>query len=292
MTTDRTVELVASYFTISGDVYPHGPIEVSSWDYRSRVEAAAAAGFCGFGLVHADMLAVSERLGLPEMRSILAGNGMKHVELEMLGDWYADGEPRASSDRVRADLMRAAEALGARHIKIGGDVTGRTWPTDRFVESFAGLCADAAKVGTRIVLEPMPFTNIAGIDAGLEIVRGAGAPNGGLLLDIWHLYRGDTSYSRIAEVPSRFLSYVEIDDADARQIGSALEDTLHNRRLCGEGHLDVPAFLRATRSAGYEGPYGVEILSKELRRRTPAEAARLAFTTAMRQFDVIVDQSG
>lgn len=285
----KTIDLVASYFTIAGDVYPHGPHEVSPWDFRSRVEAAAAAGFRGFGLVHADLMAVSARTGLPLMRSILADNGLRHVELEMLGDWYAEGDRRAESDRVRADLMRAAEALGARHIKVGGDVGGPRWPIDRLSESFAALCADAAAVGTAIVLEPMPFTNIATIDDGLEIVRGAGATNGGLLLDVWHLYRGGTSYSRIADVPREILSYVEVDDADAEQVGTMLEDTLHNRRLCGEGDVDVPAFLRAIRDASYAGPYGVEILSRELRRRPPAEAAALAFSTAMRQFDAIAD---
>lgn len=284
MTPSRPIELVASYFTIAGDVYPHGPTEVSSWDFEGRVEAAAAAGFRGFGLVHADMVAVSRRLGLPVMKAILAAHGIKHVELEMLDDWYAEGERRVRSDGVRADLLRAAEALGARHIKVGGDMSGQACPTDRLVDSFAGLCADAANAGTRIVLEPMPFTNIGGIDLGLEVVRGSGAANGGLLLDIWHLYRGGTSYSRIGDVPSEFLSYAEIDDADARQVGTALEDTLHNRKLCGDGDLDVPAFLRAIRETGYDGPYGVEILSREHRRRAPVEAATLAFSTAMREF--------
>src|SRR5438309_8279926 len=166
----RTVELVASYFTIAGDVYPLGPSEVSPWDFRSRVEVAAAAGFRGFGLVHADTVAVSQQLGFPLMKSILADKGMKYLELEMLGDWFAEGERRANSDRVRADLMRAAEALGARHIKVGGDVSGQAWPIDRLTDSFAALCADAANAGTMVVLEPMPFTNIGDIDAGLEVV--------------------------------------------------------------------------------------------------------------------------
>jgi hypothetical protein len=41
------VELLISYFALSGDVYPLGPTEVSPFPFKDRVEAAARAGFKG-----------------------------------------------------------------------------------------------------------------------------------------------------------------------------------------------------------------------------------------------------
>src|SRR5262249_45934828 len=99
-----------------------GPNEISPFPFEKRVEDAARAGDCGLGLLHADLMTVSNRLRLSEMRRILDANGMHHVELEFLSDWYAQGPARAASDTVRKDLLEAAEALSARCIKIAPSI--------------------------------------------------------------------------------------------------------------------------------------------------------------------------
>ena len=59
---------------------------------------------------------------------------------------------------------------------------------------------------------------------------------------------------------------VELDDAAEQVVGSLWEDTIHHRRLCGEGDLNPPAFIEAVQAAGYRGYYGVEILSEKHRK--------------------------
>jgi sugar phosphate isomerase/epimerase len=230
-------------------------------------------------------MAVSGRIGFPAMRKILADNDMTYVELEIISDWYAEGERRAKSDKVRADILRAAEQLGARHVKICGDVQQGHWETPRLVETFRDLCAEATHAGTLIALELMPFTNIRTIELGLEIVKGAGAKNGGLMFDIWHIARGKIPFDKMKAFPKELLSWVEIDDADAQQVGTLWEDTLFHRKLCGEGALDVPAFIKAIRAIGYSGAYGVEIISETHRRLPLAVAAQRSFDTAIKQFE-------
>jgi sugar phosphate isomerase/epimerase len=87
------IELIASYWTIAGDVYPQGSSEISPFPFEKRVEVAARVGYRGLGLLHADLMAVAHRLGLREMRRILDANGIHHVELEFLSNWYAGGGP-------------------------------------------------------------------------------------------------------------------------------------------------------------------------------------------------------
>jgi sugar phosphate isomerase/epimerase len=229
-------------------------------------------------------MAVADRMGFPEMRRILAGNGVKYVEVEILTDWYAEGDRRSHSDKVRADLLRAAEWLRADHIKVCGDIVQGDWSLPRLVESFRALCADAEVAGTRIALELMPFTNIKTIEQALDIVRGAGAKNGGLMFDIWHISRGQIPFEKMKTCPKELLFWVEIDDGDAKPVGSLFEDTIHRRQLCGEGAFGVPAFLHAIKGTGYEGPYGVEIVSELHRRRSLVEAATRAYNTAIRHF--------
>lgn len=289
----NNVELLAAYFTLAGDVYPFGPTQVSPFPFRERVEAAARAGWKGMGLIPDDIDATSARMSLSDMRSILDDNGIKYVELEFLVDWYLDGERRKSSDAFRSKLLRLAEALRVRNIKVapglGTDVNHPT-PQElvpdipRMTEAFIDLCKDAADHGTAITLEIMPFGNISRIDTGLALVQGANQPNGGLLIDIWHMGRGAIDYGEIEKIPGRFINCVELDDAGGRVIGTLWEDTIFHRRLPGEGVLDPPAFIKSMNAAGYRGPWGVEILSEIYRKLPLAEMAKRSFETTMEQF--------
>ena len=40
---------------------------------------------------------------------------------------------------------------------------------------------------------------------------------------------------------------------------------MNRRRYCGEGSFDLPGIVAALRTAGWTGPWGVEILSEEHR---------------------------
>jgi sugar phosphate isomerase/epimerase len=99
--------------------------ERSPFLLASRIAAAARAGYRGFGIVHADLAAPDggERLD----SRWLADNGMLHLELEMLGDWFATGARRAATDVIRRDLLRAAERMQPRQIKVGGEIHGHQW---------------------------------------------------------------------------------------------------------------------------------------------------------------------
>src|ERR1700756_175071 len=138
-------DLLASYWTLSAGL-PHTDREYSPFDFKDRVESAARAGFRGFGIWHQDLEHVLEKYSLQEMKRILDANGMKHVELEFLTDWFLDGERKRQSDVRRQRLLHAAEALGARHVKVG-DFYQEQCSLTQLVDAFASLCADAAEHG-------------------------------------------------------------------------------------------------------------------------------------------------
>ena len=281
----ESVELLASCWTTAGDAGPMRSDECSPFSLPSRIEAAAGVGYRGFGIVHADLVAAEATLGFDGIAARLESNGMVHLELEMLNDWFATGARRQVSDRVRLDLLRAAEQLRPRHIKAGSETDGHDWPWDQLVEAFAQLCRQAAEVGTRIAIEPMPFGQIKDLTSGRRLVDDAGQANGGLMIDLWHMARGGVDFAEIRRLPARYVFAVELDDADDEVHGATLlEDTLDFRRLCGEGGVDVTGFIAAIRATGYTGPWGVEILSEEFRRLPLQEQVSRSFQTAMSMF--------
>ena len=279
-------EFIATYWTLAGNVVPLGPPEqeASPHDFRERVEVAARLGYCGVGLMHSDLTQIRRQYDWHAMRTILAEAGLTYLELEFLVGWIAEGQEYAQAELVLDDMLAAAQELDVRHLKIGPDMKARTWPLQRMIDRFGRLCDKAARSGTGIVLEPIPWSNVADLETATAIVAGAARSNGGLLLDIWHLGRGGIAYSDITTIPPGLIHHIELDDADAEIRGTLLEDTLNHRRFCGQGALDVPAFLQAVQAQGYDGPFGIEIISATQRQRPFADVAADAIQTARTEF--------
>ena len=277
-----SVELLASYWTISGGI-PHTDREYSPFDFKDRVQAAAGAGFRGFGIWHSDLEHGLKKRTLKEMKKILDDNGIRHVELEFLLDWFSEGEPRKQSDTRKKMLLEAAELLGAHHIKVG-DFNRTQIPMPELVEAFASLCQEAAQHGTKVAFEFMPFAMIDSLPLALELVTGAGERNGGLCLDLWHVAKLGISFEDVAHIPREHVVCVELNDGTFTCPWSLHEDTINHRRLCGEGEFDVARFIESVRKTGYDGPWGIEVLSDELRKLPLGEMTARAFRTTMAQF--------
>jgi sugar phosphate isomerase/epimerase len=277
------VDLLASYWTIAGGAFPHTDREFSPFDFEDRVAAAAKAGFTGMGIWHADLEHVLQKRTLKEMKGILDDHGIVHLEIEFLTDWFLDGERKRLADVQREKLLTAAEALRARHVKVG-DFFREKRAMPRLIESFAELCAEAEKHGTRIGFELMPFAMIDSLHDSLEMIAGAGAKNGGICFDLWHLAKLGIANEEIRKFPLEYVVSVELNDGTFHTPWSMHEDTVNHRRFCGEGEFDVCGFIEAVRGAGYQGPWGIEVLSEEARKWSLERLATHAFQTTRRQF--------
>ena len=279
----RDVELIASYWTLAGKGEPHTDKEYSSFDFKDRVEAAAKAGFKGMGIWDQDLDHVRKTRSLKEMKQILDDNGMKYVELEFLRDWFLEGERKKKSDMEKKKFFEAAEVLKAHHLKVG-DFYKEKCPMPRVIESFSTLCADAAEHRLTIGFELMPFGMIDTLKDALTMIERAGAKNGGIIFDLWHVAKLGVPYEEVSRVPVQSIVSVEINDGTFTAPWSLHEDTINHRRFCGEGEFDIKGFLAALEKTGYSGPYGIEVLSAELRQRPLGETVTRAFETTIAQF--------
>jgi sugar phosphate isomerase/epimerase len=274
--------LVAAYWTIAG-AFPGDEPEYSPFDFKDRVEAASRAGFKGLGIWHADLDHILERRILQEMKQILDDNGMKYVEVEFLTDWFLDGERKRQSDIRKRKLLAAAEALQAKQVKVG-DFYREKCPMSRLIESFAALCAEAAEHGTRIAFEPMAAAMIHTLKESLTMVECAGAKNGGIVLDIWHVVNLGIPYEEVSRVPLRYLFGAELNDAIMAKPGSLPPDAIEPRTFCGEGEFDIQGFINGVKKTGYTGPWGIEVFAKELLQEPLEELTTRAFKSTMAQF--------
>jgi sugar phosphate isomerase/epimerase len=275
----QPVELMNLFWTTAG-VFP-GIGEISRFDFRDRVEAAARAGFKGIGLWHTDLEHCMLHRPLKEMKMILDDNGMKYLELEFLTDWFLDGGRKWESDCRKRRLLEAAAALHAKHIKVG-DFYNTPCPMPRIVEAFAALCQEAGDAGTTIGFELMGSAMIDNLKDAVSLVETAGAANGGLILDIVQVASLGITYEEIGRIPLKYLMGIELNDGALP--GSPLYDPSRARRYCGEGDFDIQGLIRCVTEMGYAGPWAVEVMSEELAGLPLEELANRAFRTTMVEF--------
>ena len=277
---NKPVELMNLFWTTAG-IFP-GDGEISRFDFKDRVESAARAGFKGIGIWHTDLEHIMLHRSLKEMKSILDDNGMKHLELEFLTDWFLEGARKSESDSRKRRLLQASEALDAKHIKIG-DFYNTACPMSQIVEAFAALCKEAEAYGATIGFEFMPSAMIDNLQDALALVKTAGARNGGLILDIVHVVNLGITNAEIASIPLRYLINLELNDGTLP--GSPRYDPSRARRFCGEGEFDIKGFIQQVLKMGYTGPWAVEVFSKELTSLSLDELNARAFQTSMAQFE-------
>jgi sugar phosphate isomerase/epimerase len=284
------MELVGLYWTISGPVVVHFGREWSLFSWEDRCAEAEKVGFTGLGLWHADLEHQLETSSLAELKRVFDAHGLKHVELEFIMDWFLDpgDERRQSSDRTRAMLFEAAAALDAHHIKVG-NIPGVPCELSKLTERFGELCADATEhTDAKIVYEFMPFDrNVQTVADVAAIVTGANAANGGVAIDTWHMSKLGIAPDELKGIPLEYLSWIELSDGTFANHEDPVDETINHRRLPGEGEFDLKGYVQACVEHGYDGPWGVEVLSEELRNNPIDVIFRRAYETTASQFDVL-----
>ena len=151
---------------------------------------------------------------------MIAYHGLAHVEIELIQRWWIPRGERGSTYDVRDLLFEAAEVLSANlyqdRIRTGAS-DNASGVADRPLRE---LAEEAADRGTKIAIETMPFSIIATVPMGADIVAAADHPAVGLLVDAWHVFRAGTSLEELREsLTPEMIFGVELDDAADRGRG-------------------------------------------------------------------------
>jgi sugar phosphate isomerase/epimerase len=143
---------------------------------REKAEAARRAGF--------DALSVYAREYEPGLPNRLADLGLSVAELDGATAWMP-GQPGIAVERA----VEIAAELRARSVTIL-ETTGQALDPGLAAEHFARVCELAAPAGIAVDIEPFAWSGLATVAAAADIVRRAGHPHGGIMVDVWHLVRG------------------------------------------------------------------------------------------------------
>ena len=247
------------------------------------VEAAAEAGYRYVGLrmtrvtpqePHYPLATDPALMRMTKVR--LAATGVEVLDIELA---------RIGPDENPKDLLRFLEAgveLGARHVITQLPDPDRV----RKVERFAQLCEMAQPLGLTVDLEFPSWTQTPDLAEATRVLRAAGQPNAGLLVDLLHFARSDSSVADLRELPPEWFHFAHVCDAPAAvpaTVDGLIYTARFDRMFPGEGGIDVHGILAALPTGI---PYALEIPRATLVAQVGGkEHARLAIAAARRHLD-------
>jgi sugar phosphate isomerase/epimerase len=230
----------------------------------TRLAAARDAGFAAVSLFPSDVERArrAEHLGDGDLRRMVADHGLRVAELDPLLNWVPGLENDFFGPGVD-DFVRLGAAVGARSLNVVLPLP-MALPEEQLTAAFAGVCDRAAAHDLLVHLEAVPWTAVPDVTAADRIVRAAGRPNGGIMIDAWHHFRSGAGNAAIDAVDGARIFAVQLSDAPAAPEPDLMSATLRARRLPGDGAIDLPDLLRRLDRAGSRAPLGVEVFSDEL----------------------------
>src|SRR5262249_19542070 len=106
----------------------------------------------------------------------------------------------------------------------------------------------------------------------------------GVAVDTWHLGKLDIEPEDLRVVPIDRLAWFELSDGMRESLPDLVEETINHRKLPGEGEFGPHRYVEVAQDMGYAGPWGVEVLSEELRNLPIDEIFRRAYQSTAAQF--------
>jgi sugar phosphate isomerase/epimerase len=191
---------------------------------------------------------------LRETQAVMRDTGVGVYDLEII----RIGEQFKVSDH--AALMDIGKTLGAKAVLIAADDANES----RLADNYAALCDAMRPYGLTADLEFMPWTAVKDAKSAMRVVELAGRPNNaGILVDALHFGRSTTTLQDIAAIPSEWLHYAQMCDAQAG-LNFTTEELIHTARqerlLPGDGNIDVTGLFK---TLPQDLPVSVEIVNLE-----------------------------
>ena len=237
-----------------------------------QIEVARAAGYGAIELWFADIDAhIAAGGSRAEIRRALDDAGLEVPTMIYLGGWFecADAAWPEKRDECVRRLREAAE-LGARRV-IAGPPMGRG-DVRLGARRYRELLELGAGIGASPAMEFLGFVEqYCTIESALEVLELADHPDGTLVLDPFHVFRGGGSVEAMARLTARQIAISHFNDTPSSPPREQQHDA--DRVWPGAGHLDLARYLQLLRGTGYQGWLSLELFREELWRQDPLSVA-------------------
>ncbi len=232
---------------------------------EEKLRVIAAAHFDAVEIFENDLLTSDKRPR--DIAALCKELGLSICAFQPFRDFEGMPEPQRARNFVRAerkfDLM---QELGTELLLVCSNVSPVSLGgIDRAAADFRELGERAKSRGLRVGFEALAWgRHVSDYRDAWEIVRRAGHPNVGIILDSFHILAPRSPLSTIRSIPGDRIFLVQLADAPRLEL-DVLSWSRHHRSFPGQGDLPVGEFMDALAATGYAGPLSLEIFNDQFR---------------------------
>jgi 4-hydroxyphenylpyruvate dioxygenase len=258
-----------------------------SGDLAEKLAAIAAAGFEGVEIFENDLLSFG---GTPaDVRRMVGDLGLEMITFQPFRDF--EGMPPESRERTFARAERKFDLmaeLGCNLLLVCSNVSPQSLGgIDRAAADFNALGERAGRRGMRVGFEALAWgRHINDYRDAWEVVRRAGHPAIGLVLDTFHIFFAHrTDLTPLRSIPRDRIFLVQVADTPMLNMDS-LSLSRHFRNFPGQGELPLLDVMEAIQATDFDGLLSLEIFNDQFR----AGSARSVAIDGKRSLLFLLDQ--
>jgi sugar phosphate isomerase/epimerase len=245
---------------------------------EEKVRLMKRLGYDGAGTSWWDLVSYYQERGpLDQLRKLSDDLDFPLTAYGFVADGWAFGHGMARQNAIALaksslDLAQAAGCQGPYLVGPfdSGDLR-------EAAKVFRELAQYAESLGMQLALE---FIGVAAqvntVAKAWELLELAGVPGAGIALDSYHFYAGGSTVTSLEEFPTSRILVAHLADAAGDLSDPALE---LDRRMPGEGELELVPFVELVRSKGFAGYWHVECIQGRDYASDLAEVATIGLAT-------------
>lgn len=239
-----------------------------------KIRIAAAVDYRAIELWHDDLDAYVQQGGkLADVRKLLNDSGLEVPTTIYLKGWFeTTGEEHRRELEECKRRMEQSVAVGAVHI-IAGPPMGKA-DLELGGRNYRELLAIGRQIGVKPAMEFLGFVEeLNTIDGALEVVQRADDPDGTIVLDPFHIFRGGGSMESIRKLTAAQIAICHFNDIPA--LPPRVEQHDKDRVYPGDGVYDLKGMLALLRGVGYDRWLSLELFREDLWTLDPQDVAKV-----------------
>jgi 2-keto-myo-inositol isomerase len=217
---------------------------------------------------------------LKDLRKRIADLGLAVPSAIGFASWISnDDAKRAKALENFARDMDLVKQIGGTGIAASPAGVGRTPITDllAIAKRYRAVLDLGAKTGVTPLLEIWgPSNTLSRIGQALFVAAESGSPQASVLLDVYHIYKGGSSFSGLKFLGPDAMHVFHVNDYPADPTRKTITDA--HRVFPGDGVAPLKRIFTTLKKGGFHGWLSLELFNREYYKRPGLEVAQEGLT--------------
>ena len=233
---------------------------------EEEIDITAKAGYQGIELWQDRIEHYLERgNNLADLRKQIDNHGLLVEGIVTFFQWAVDdNNKRAEGIEEMKRSMDWARQLGSPSVAAtAAGITDTRYNDFRVIgDRYRTILEIGDEFGVVPILEIWgPVQTLYSLSDAVATAAWSGHPKAGLLLDVYHMFRGGSPFEGLALLNGKAIVMFHVNDYPAEPPREQQHD--RHRVHCGDGIAPLPKIFQILRDIGYEGSLSLELFNQE-----------------------------